>query len=64
MNRPSIKVTSSKHLERLAELEQIVAEQEIAHANVKEMLQVKTAEMERLKSAIKAQADKQRSMSR
>ncbi|XP_029009885.1 centrosomal protein of 290 kDa isoform X2 [Betta splendens] len=64
MNKPSIKVPSSKHLERLAELEQIVAEQEISHSNVKETLQVKTAELERLKSAIKAQAEKQRSMSR
>uniref|UniRef100_A0A7N6AYG1 Centrosomal protein of 290kDa coiled-coil region domain-containing protein n=1 Tax=Anabas testudineus TaxID=64144 RepID=A0A7N6AYG1_ANATE len=47
MKKPAIKMPTSKHLERLAELEQTVAEQDISLSSVTEKLTLTTAELER-----------------
>ncbi|XP_047453356.1 centrosomal protein of 290 kDa isoform X3 [Mugil cephalus] len=58
MKKPTIRVPTSKHLERLAELEQTVAEQDISLSSVTEKLKLTTAELERQKTAVEAQAKK------
>uniref|UniRef100_A0A7N6AIT2 Centrosomal protein of 290kDa coiled-coil region domain-containing protein n=1 Tax=Anabas testudineus TaxID=64144 RepID=A0A7N6AIT2_ANATE len=45
MKKPAIKMPTSKHLERLAELEQTVAEQDISLSSVTEKLTLTTAEI-------------------
>lgn len=47
MKKPTIKVPTTKHLERLAELEQTVAEQDISLSSATEKLNLTTAELER-----------------
>lgn len=56
MKKPTIKVPTSKHLERLAELEQIVAEQDISLSSAAEKLRMSSAELERQRSVMEAQA--------
>uniref|UniRef100_A0A672Z2X2 Centrosomal protein 290 n=1 Tax=Sphaeramia orbicularis TaxID=375764 RepID=A0A672Z2X2_9TELE len=50
MKKPNIMVPTSKHLERLAELEQTVAEQDISLSSVTEKLRLTAAELERQKT--------------
>ncbi|XP_026221113.1 centrosomal protein of 290 kDa isoform X2 [Anabas testudineus] len=58
MKKPAIKMPTSKHLERLAELEQTVAEQDISLSSVTEKLTLTTAELERHRTAMETQATK------
>ncbi|XP_017293933.1 centrosomal protein of 290 kDa isoform X10 [Kryptolebias marmoratus] len=58
MKKPTIRVPTSKHLEHLAELEQIVAEQEISLSSMTEKLKLTTAELERQRSIMETQAKK------
>ncbi|KAM7415149.1 hypothetical protein PAMA_019800 [Pampus argenteus] len=58
MKKPTIKVPTSKHLERLAELEQTVAEQDISLSSVTEKLKLTAAELERQRTAMETQAKK------
>lgn len=58
MKKPSISVPTSKHLERLAELEQTVAEQDVSLSSVTEKLRLTTAELERQRVAMETQAKK------
>ncbi|GLD61613.1 centrosomal protein of 290 kDa [Lates japonicus] len=58
MKKPSISVTTSKHLERLAELEQMVAEQDLSLSSAMEKLRLTTAELERQRTAMESQAKK------
>uniref|UniRef100_A0A4W6C5L7 Centrosomal protein 290 n=1 Tax=Lates calcarifer TaxID=8187 RepID=A0A4W6C5L7_LATCA len=55
MKKPSISVATSKHLERLAELEQMVAEQELSLSSATEKLRLTTAELERQRTAMESQ---------
>uniref|UniRef100_UPI003AAC13AF centrosomal protein of 290 kDa n=1 Tax=Centroberyx gerrardi TaxID=166262 RepID=UPI003AAC13AF len=56
MKKPSIRVPTSKHLERLAELEQTVAEQDISLSSLTGRLRLATAELERHGGAMETQA--------
>ncbi|XP_070763229.1 centrosomal protein of 290 kDa [Enoplosus armatus] len=58
MKKPTIRVPTTKHLERLAELEQTVAEQDISLSSVTEKLNLTTAELERQRAAMETQAKK------
>ncbi|XP_029993086.1 centrosomal protein of 290 kDa isoform X11 [Sphaeramia orbicularis] len=58
MKKPNIMVPTSKHLERLAELEQTVAEQDISLSSVTEKLRLTAAELERQKTAMDTLAKK------
>lgn len=58
MKKPTLRVPTPKHLERLAELEQIVAKQEISLSSMTEKLKLTTAELERQRSIVTAQARK------
>lgn len=58
MKKPTIKVPTSKHLERLAELEQTVAEQDISLSSVTERLKLTASELERHRVAMETQANK------
>uniref|UniRef100_A0A667YHJ1 Centrosomal protein 290 n=1 Tax=Myripristis murdjan TaxID=586833 RepID=A0A667YHJ1_9TELE len=56
MKKPSIKVPTSKHLERLAELEQTVVEQDISLSSVTERLRQVTTELEKNRNAVETEA--------
>lgn len=58
MKKPTIRVPTSKHLERLAELEQIVAEQDASLASISEKLKMTTTELEERRVAMETQAKK------
>ncbi len=58
MKKPTIKVPTIKHLERLAELEQTVAEQDVVLSSITEKLNLTTAELERQRNLMEAQAKK------
>ncbi|XP_072769999.1 centrosomal protein of 290 kDa isoform X4 [Nerophis lumbriciformis] len=58
MKKPSITIPTSKHLDRLAELEQTVAEQDLSLSSVTMKLKLATAELERQKIAMETQASK------
>lgn len=58
MKKPSIRIPSSKHLERLAELEQTVTEQDATLSSVTEKLKLKSAELDRLKDNLDTRAQK------
>ena len=58
MKKPTIKVPTSKHLERLAELEQTVAEQDFSLSSATEKLKLTTDELQRQRTAMEAQAKK------
>uniref|UniRef100_A0A3Q2T4M8 Centrosomal protein 290 n=1 Tax=Fundulus heteroclitus TaxID=8078 RepID=A0A3Q2T4M8_FUNHE len=58
LKKPAIRVPSSKHLERLAELEQSVAEQDASLSSVTEKLKRTTAELERQRITMETQAKK------
>ncbi|KAL3061050.1 hypothetical protein OYC64_009289 [Pagothenia borchgrevinki] len=58
MKKPSIRVPTNKHLERLAELEQTVSEQDVSLFSVTEKLRLSNAELERQKSAMETLAKK------
>ncbi|XP_028304273.1 centrosomal protein of 290 kDa isoform X2 [Gouania willdenowi] len=58
MKKPTLRVASSQHLERLAELEQTLAEQDISLSSVTEKLKLTSAELELMRSATEAQAKK------
>ncbi|XP_019934440.2 centrosomal protein of 290 kDa isoform X8 [Paralichthys olivaceus] len=58
MKKPTIKVPTSKHLERLAELEQTVAEQDLSLSSATEKLKLTTDELQRQRTAMEAQAMK------
>ncbi|KAI4825110.1 hypothetical protein KUCAC02_020808, partial [Chaenocephalus aceratus] len=55
---PSIRVPTNKHLERLAELEQTVSEQDVSLSSVTEKLRLSNAELERQRSAMETLAKK------
>ncbi|XP_053283715.1 centrosomal protein of 290 kDa isoform X2 [Pleuronectes platessa] len=56
MKKPTIKVPTSKHLERLAELEQTVAELDLSLSSATEKLKLTTDELQRQRTAMEAQA--------
>lgn len=56
MKKPTLRVPTSKHVERLAELEQTVAEQDISLCSLTEKVKVTTAELERLKATMETEA--------
>ncbi|XP_006782393.1 centrosomal protein of 290 kDa isoform X3 [Neolamprologus brichardi] len=56
MKKPTLRVPTSKHVERLAELEQTVAEQDISLCSLTEKLKVTTAELERLRATMETEA--------
>ncbi|XP_042352849.1 centrosomal protein of 290 kDa [Plectropomus leopardus] len=58
MKKPTIRVPTTKHLERLAELEQTVAEQDISLSSVTEKLKLATAELERQRTTMETLAKK------
>ncbi|XP_034072286.1 LOW QUALITY PROTEIN: centrosomal protein of 290 kDa [Gymnodraco acuticeps] len=58
MKKPSIRVPTNKHLERLAELEQTVSEQDVSLFSVTEKLRLSNAELERQRSAMETLAKK------
>ncbi|XP_072242523.1 centrosomal protein of 290 kDa isoform X1 [Leuresthes tenuis] len=58
MKKPTLRVPTSRHLERLAELEQTVAEQDISLSSVTEKLKLTTAELERQRTNVETQANK------
>lgn len=58
MKKPTIMVPTSKHLERLAELEQTVAEQDISLSSVTEKLNLTMVERERQRASMETQAKK------
>lgn len=58
MKKPTIRVPTSKHLERLAELEQTVAEQDISLSSLTEKLKLTAVDLERQKTIIETQAKK------
>nr|XP_020449102.1 centrosomal protein of 290 kDa isoform X2 [Monopterus albus] len=58
MKKSTIRVPTSKHLGRVAELEETVAEQDISLSSVTEKLKLATAELERQRSAMETQAKK------
>ncbi|TKS73903.1 Centrosomal protein of 290 kDa [Collichthys lucidus] len=58
MKKPTIRVPTTKHLERLAELEQTVAEQDLALSSLTEKLNLTMTELERQRIAMETQAKK------
>ncbi|XP_043979926.1 centrosomal protein of 290 kDa isoform X2 [Gambusia affinis] len=58
MKKPAIRVPTPKHLERLAELEQTVAEQDASLSSVTEKLKLTAAELEQHRIAMEMQAKK------
>ncbi|XP_051808594.1 centrosomal protein of 290 kDa isoform X2 [Acanthochromis polyacanthus] len=58
MKKSTISVPTSKHLKRLAELEQTVAEQDISLCSITEKLKLTTAELDRQRTAMETQATK------
>ncbi|XP_068595256.1 centrosomal protein of 290 kDa [Brachionichthys hirsutus] len=58
MKKPTVKLTTPKHLERLAELEETLAEQDVSLSSVTEKLKLTAAELERRRSSLQAQAKK------
>ncbi|XP_044048401.1 centrosomal protein of 290 kDa isoform X5 [Siniperca chuatsi] len=58
MKKPTIRMQTTKHLERLAELEQTVAEQDISLSSVTQKLNLTTAELERQRTTMETQAKK------
>lgn len=58
MKKPTISLPTSKHLERLAELEQMVTEQDISLSSIMEKLKLTAAELERERVAMETQAKK------
>ncbi|CAN9498923.1 unnamed protein product [Ophioblennius macclurei] len=56
LKKPTIRVATSKHLERLAELEQTVAEQEISLCSITDKLKLTSADLERHRAAMERQA--------
>ncbi|XP_035801030.2 centrosomal protein of 290 kDa isoform X8 [Amphiprion ocellaris] len=58
MKKSTISVPTSKHLKRLAELEQTVAEQDISLCSITEKLKLTTAELDRQRTAMETQAKK------
>ncbi|KAM4554334.1 centrosomal protein of 290 kDa isoform 2-T2 [Fundulus diaphanus] len=58
LKKPTIRVPSSKHLERLAELEQSMAEQDASLSSVTEKLKLTTAELEQRRITMETQAKK------
>ncbi|XP_063335189.1 centrosomal protein of 290 kDa isoform X9 [Pelmatolapia mariae] len=56
MKKPTLRVPTSKHVERLAELEQTVAEQDFSLCSLTEKLKVTTAELERLRATMETEA--------
>ncbi|XP_027857891.1 centrosomal protein of 290 kDa isoform X2 [Xiphophorus couchianus] len=58
MKKPAIRVPTPKHLERLAELEQTVAEQDASLSSVTEKLKLTAAELEQHRIAMELQAKK------
>nr|XP_057930609.1 centrosomal protein of 290 kDa-like isoform X3 [Doryrhamphus excisus] len=58
MKKPSITIPTSKHLDRVAELEQTVAEQDISLSAITKKLKLATTELERQQIAMETQANK------
>ncbi|XP_077373342.1 centrosomal protein of 290 kDa isoform X3 [Festucalex cinctus] len=58
MKKPSIVVPTSKHLDRIAELEQTVVEQDMTLISVNNKLKMAAMELEELKMAVDTQAKK------
>ncbi|XP_051917159.1 centrosomal protein of 290 kDa-like isoform X5 [Hippocampus zosterae] len=58
MKKPSIVIPTSKHLDRMAELEQTVVEQDVSLMSVTNKLKMATVELEQVKMAMDTQAKK------
>lgn len=58
MKNPSIGASTTKHLDRVSELEQMVAEQDVLLASVNRKLKMAAAESERHKATVEIQAKK------
>lgn len=58
MKKPSLKVPTNKHLERLAELEQTVAEQDASLSSTTGRLNAAAAELDRHRASMETQARK------
>lgn len=58
MKKPSLKVPTNKHLERLAELEQTVAEQDASLSSTTGRLNAAAAELDRHRASRETQARK------
>ncbi|XP_054631811.1 centrosomal protein of 290 kDa-like [Dunckerocampus dactyliophorus] len=58
MKKPSIIMPTSQHLDRVTELEQTVAEQDISLSSITRKLKLTTAELERQKMTVDTQAKK------
>lgn len=58
MKKPSIVVPTSKHLDRMAELEQTVVEQDVSLMSVTNKLKMAAVELEQVKMAMDTQAKK------
>lgn len=56
MKKPSISVPTSKHLVRLAEMEQTVVEQDSSLSSLSQKLKSATAELERQRTTMAMQA--------
>lgn len=58
MKKPSLKVPTNKHLERLAELEQTVAEQDASLSSSTGRLNAAATELDRHRASMETQARK------
>lgn len=58
MKKPTLKVPTNKHLERLAELEQTVAEQDVSLSSTAGRLSATEVELERNRESMETQAKK------
>ncbi|XP_068168662.1 centrosomal protein of 290 kDa isoform X7 [Antennarius striatus] len=58
MKKPTVQVTTPRHLERLAELEETVAEQDVSLSSVTDKLSLTTAELARQRASTEAEAKK------
>lgn len=58
MKKPTLKVPTNKHLERLAELEQTVAEQEVSLSSTAGRLSATEVELERHRESMETHAKK------
>lgn len=58
MKKPTLKVPTNKHLERLAELEQTVAEQDVSLSSTAGRLSATEVELERHRESMETQAKK------
>uniref|UniRef100_A0AAV2KXG4 Centrosomal protein of 290kDa coiled-coil region domain-containing protein n=1 Tax=Knipowitschia caucasica TaxID=637954 RepID=A0AAV2KXG4_KNICA len=59
LKKPALSLQSSKHLERLAELEQTTAEQELTLSSLTEKLRIRSVELERAQRELQSERTRQ-----